>query len=1806
MKKIKQVLASLLAVLIIFSSSAYALTPPPGYVEGSDAGGSISTDVDVNVSGSEPGSSGEDPDQGNQGGGGSEEGNSGNTGDNGDGGNGGNGDNGNGGEGGDQGSGDETDLYAYAVYYYFDDSVEVQRGKGKVGTEIPYSMETPKTYANHNWILSKFEVSKFVSEYEDLNNCYIWYTLDDVDGDGNKNPDGIPDKDQGKDDWWKDFLYGYKVDYNYRNEKETLPPVKVTGQGTVGSAIPYSAPSMTYYGTSNYRLESLEVNSNIITTNEKDNYVNVNYVEVDLNDPNAPKFDEVKDQFFVTFDPDNDTKITMVTVNAGDKVSKPVPNPEKVGYKFLHWVDMSTGSEFNFETEIDGNKALKAVYEIEEGTVEYSVYYLKENLNASSEEEEEDFEDKSNLDTKYIVADVEKYTATKDQFVSVTPEQNKYDGFRYNSASSVTSGVAIDPNENSGKGLELFLVYDRNNVIVTIDEDNGNPTRQETIPYGTTIDRPETPVKDGFDFDGWTVDGASFSFSSPVTRDITIKATWVEPLRDANYIVKHYQQDVRGPGYTLVENETEYLIERENKTVRAEPKNFTGFHENTEHKDRKEYGRTSADTVLELVLYYDREVYTVTVDKGDGSEPEEKQVRYGDTIDKPDTPSKEGEVFNGWVDENDEPFDFDKPITEDKEVKPSWVPEEKEPELYDYTVNYHFDSAVDTKTGKALENENIPYSTDQFKVYNDNNYVYVNKVAKSETVTTNAENNVVDVYYELDNIGKDGVKDGSDGIPDKYQVTVYYKAVNGSVSKSNAVITKVNNLGEKSVDGIAKLTLNDIPTATADYGYYQGTWDKEPTEGLEVTDGETFTITFIHQPTSGEKPEPGEDGESYAYTINYHYDNMVDVVEGTGLEGEQIPYVTYTAVTYKGNNYAYESKNAKSELVTNNPKNNVVDVYYSLDNIGNGGPDGIPDKYQITVYFRAINGIVTKSSVTLVKVDGSGNRSETGTAKLSAGDIPMTAANEGYEKGTWDREPTIGLVVNDNDTFTITYVAKDGTGDKDDDKDKEYQFYAYTINYHYSTEIETIKGVSIEGEKIPYVTYSSVVYKGNNYVYISTDAKSEVITKDADKNVVDVYYDLDNIGKYGSDGIPDSYQVTVYYKGINGTVSKTSVVVTKLDVSGKPSATGIAKLSSSDIPTTKGNEGYENGTWDTEPVVGLEVNNGDTFTITYTRSSDEEKDLYSYVINYHYDDVIDTVKGEGEEGDKIPYTTETSKVYKNNHYVYVSKTAKSETITKNVDNNVVDVYYELDNIGASGSDGIADKYQVTIYFKVVNGTVSKNSAVITKVDDKGNPSETGVAKLAATDIPTAKANEGYRDGTWDKEPVVGLEVKNGDTFTITYVKDQTLEDKDKDKDKNSEYDYVISYHYGSSIETVKGTGKEGTKIPYTTESSKTFKGNNYTYVGKIVKSETITTNSADNTVDVYYEIDNIGKNGPDGISDKYQVTVYFRAVNGTVSKSYAVITKVDKNGDYSESGTARLKSADIPTTSARTGYYRGSWDVKPVAGLAVEDGDTFTITYVRQSSSSSSSSTTRPSTPSTKPSGSTSTGSNDNLTDIKDENVALDQTAQLDMENHISYINGFDDGTVRPNSNITRAEVAQIIFNLLTTDYRDYYWTLSNNLSDVSVGAWYNEAISTISKAGIITGYPEGTYKPNNNITRAEFATIISRFFTTSVDTTSKFSDVAGHWAESNINKVVSAGWVTGYPDGTYRPDQYITRAEAVAVFNRVLERSVTSDHMLSNMKTWPDNADKNVWYYNDIQEATNAHKYEFTANEEIWTEIVK
>lgn len=637
-----------------------------------------------------------------------------------------------------------------------------------------------------------------------------------------------------------------------------------------------------------------------------------------------------------------------------------------------------------------------------------------------------------------------------------------------------------------------------------------------------------------------------------------------------------------------------------------------------------------------------------------------------------------------------------------------------------------------------------------------------------------------------------------------------------------------------------------------------------------------------------------------------------------------------------------------------------------------------------------------------------------------------------------------------------------------------------------------------------------------------------------DEGVIKVYYAKDENG----DKIPDKYQATVTFKVVNGSWNDGSTNDQKCTVTlyEKNATTGVWTLRSEvdrtiNVPTVmKPATGYveNSGAWNDKAITDGKVVVAADATYTYTFNAMNQ---YTVTVNYLIENTTTQLKSSysttvshGAAYDvtaQVPATLTYGE--KNDNYVKVSSDAETGNAFGNV---IINVYYALDNWkdadqtededdkdSLTGGDGIPDKYQAVVTYKVVGGTWKDG-----KTDDqvqvftlKTKNKETGVwedanpAPVLGETIPTGMISSYSRTASqsWDKDITKDTKVTESVTYTYTFTKKSS-----GGGGGSSSTHYYISL---KKVDAQDGEALSGAKF------------------GLYLDGKQIATATSDRNGIVRFSMG---------------------------SSNYRSLT--DKSNLYCQELTAP------------EGYKLSN------EKIAVSKKDVST----------------------------SSSTSDKNAKTVK--NSRSKTPSMLNGEDHFAYIVGYPDKTVHPQSSITRAEVATIFFRLLTEETRTANATKTNKYADVSSDKWYNQAVSTLSAMGIIKGDSRGNFNPNAPITRAEFAAIAARFDKTEDVAAASFGDVAMHWAKPEISVAANNGWINGYTDGTFHPDSKITRAEAMAMINRVLQRLPESKaDLLDGMIQWSDNADTSKWYYLAVQEATNSHYYELKANQhEKWTKL--
>lgn len=553
---------------------------------------------------------------------------------------------------------------------------------------------------------------------------------------------------------------------------------------------------------------------------------------------------------------------------------------------------------------------------------------------------------------------------------------------------------------------------------------------------------------------------------------------------------------------------------------------------------------------------------------------------------------------------------------------------------------------------------------------------------------------------------------------------------------------------------------------------------------------------------------------------------------------------------------------------------------------------------------------------------------------------------------------------------------------------------------------------------------------------------------------------------------------------------------------------------------------------------------------TITIDTDNQVINLNYYKNVTLTAKSDTVTYDGQPHDGSPYSCEALGLLPG-HMVTVEYTCEPQT-------NVGEHDIELNNAKIVDADGkdVTALYQITYNYGKL--TITKRNVTLTSAD-ASKPYD----GMALTNKNVTVGGNGFADGEGATYNVTGSQTEVGESANaFTY----TLNNNTK------ESNYNITKHEGK----LKITAADS--VAYKVEHYKQNLDGSYNNTPNDIDSLSGTAGTLTAAAAKDYPgftpgtvtQEKIKSDGTTTIKIQYTRTPYTLTIN-----------YVYRDGSKAAESHIEtiLYGKDYSVTSPKISGYTA--DKLVVSGTMPADNRTVTVTYTKNGGHH----------PRPKP-----------TVEIED-----DDALGLNTTDHFAYIVGYGNGEVRPQNNITRAEVATIFFRLLTDDVRDENLTKTNRYSDVAATSWYNTAVSTLSSMGIITGYPDGTFRPNAAITRAEFAAIAARFDNDGDKTAAKFSDIATHWAKDEISIAYNNGWINGYPNGTFGPQRDITRAETMTLVNRVLNRQPeTEDDLLPNMVTWTDNADKNAWYYLAVQEATNSHYYKFKTNSkyEKWTEL--
>ena len=996
-----------------------------------------------------------------------------------------------------------------------------------------------------------------------------------------------------------------------------------------------------------------------------------------------------------------------------------------------------------------------------------------------------------------------------------------------------------------------------------------------------------------------------------------------------------------------------------------------------------------------------------------------------------------------------------------------------------------------------------------------------------------------------------------------------------------------------------------VTSGTVDYkqvingaGVYQQATDKLATENKTVLYWVTSTgerVDVSSQMTKNLTIRPVLKGDTYTVTYtggatnsdahSYWYNTKSKVQEYSGEKTDKF------LCWVDGNNQKYHPGDeilmtANVTLTARFSGNNQSPTKYTVTYHSNFGTDQTYPGDSIENYKQFFTKTYTETGLPSQNgYDFTGWNTQSdggGTSFAAGGPAFMNGANDNDLYAQWSQKAP---------TYTLTYNANGGHFASEATTTTKEEMIAATGDHdlNYTDEYTPTHAQTSEGKNVIFLGWST---KKQEKVFSKDDVAdaertaSSIITKVNIQNPTTTVYAVWSLDE-NNNNIPDIFEATVTYKIENGywfrsedgeNIDKNdkNVTITLYEKSGHIWQKIDAKLGDT-IPTVhKGEEGYTAQGWykDSETdTVNIEAATPVTGNVTYTFKYTNASIPTTYTVVLHLENGAYTTVPDGYT------TTSTSGVYQ---YTVTEPTtiikpdtttlsrsgydfqgwslSKTDSQTLIEENETFTALY----VKQSGSTGNYDKIDLYAVWKKVDPVkwdVSR-SKTATPLTKNSNGDWTTTVTLKLPTVSKTEANSTETEVPPDPITAISEGSKVEDTigkkFTLVGIGDSALEN-------------------GSFTMTVGGKEITGVVINgHTVNFGEPNSDGSYPYtVDYALTNNTFTWNinedvDADTEVTLSYKLKLTNPEtaaGTHGVEDLNGDGI----VDGTESTTNTTVVAADAL--YTNESATMVPKDSNGNTGAELTF------PKPSVSYKISSGN----------------------------SGSHSGGSR----------------PSLNTKDHYGYIIGYPvdyytgqpttDQTkkpVRPEGKITRAEVATIYFRMLTDESRTKFWSQSSGYSDVKTGDWFNNAVSTLSNAGIIAGYEDGSFRPNGYITRAEFATIAARFFDVTYSGKDLFPDISGHWAKDYINQAANKGFVNGYEDGTFKPDRNITRAEAVTLVNRTLDRHPDKNHFTKDMLVWPDNMDQTKWYYADMQEATNSHTYQMKENSdktkyENWTKTL-
>ena len=1299
-----------------------------------------------------------------------------------------------------------------------------------------------------------------------------------------------------------------------------------------------------------------------------------------------------------------------------------------------------------------------------------------------------------------------------------------------------------------------------------LNEGDKTPYYSQIIKNNESLDVPATPEKEGYKFDGWYNGDEPFTtFGTPIS--VTADSTDVNLY--AKFVPVCYVYFMDGTGSDARIIATEMLTPEGSLSSEDFDRAALLVPVGAEQavigwtKDDEQVGEVSYVEGGSIYLYpIIANGHWITFDSKGGSYVEPQFVT--DTTKKPTPPAKPGYDFAGWYtnEETNNEFEFGNILSNNLTLYAKWTPNNR----VSYTVIHWWENANDD--GYSFHESKTEYgkvgATTSVSAERYNGFTA--QTINQETIAGDGST-IVNVYYK------------------RNVYTVKFYSYSSWVSRSeeytNLRITAKYgaNISDKwpTYDGSSTWSTND----SKNEGPYQVNLQTMPLNGDKFygpkTERGSETAYYYVEVL------PGEASDKTYNRVGYKLHHK-DTSPGKGYtitEEDKYPITGFNFKTFEADRtwsgkYAYD--NAKFYYTRNS-----YDIVYV-----NTGAKGNDNKHTVSYKFEVSIADAGNYKPTTVP-EGKEGYVFAGWYADPTGETPydfnktMPAQNiTVYAK--W-KAPTFTVTVHDSDKkvlTTISNVPLRGTISKDamptDDVTlaEGDTFLGWTYEdgtpFNFNTAItQDIELYARVGNKTGY----SVTYNYKNGSNLVTDpskyAKGAFATvfdgpDTAPANQVFLGWTTKNDGSkkveyYPNSSIEITGNVTLY--AVYGDTAETVTVTyhsnfgstdSKRTTNAMPNngKFSVADYSALDLPDRTG---YEFIGWSTKSgEQEVEFEKDDDARADKNGSNDLYAQWKSIQIT---DKITVTIKGntstvtyDGTEKSVTGYTVERS----DNRYTENDFTFSGTALAKGTDAGTYQMGLKPENFENKN----ANFSKVT--FVVTDGSLTITKRDVTLTSASASKPYDGTA-LTSKNVTVG--GNGFADGEGATYNVTGSQTEVGksdneftyelnantkaNNYNITMYKGElVITAADSVAYKVEHYKQNLDGSYNDTPNDIDPLS--GTAGTLTAAAAKDYPG----FTPGTVTQEKIKSDGT-TTVEIQYT------------RNSYTLTINYVYRDGSKAAESHIETI--------------LYGKDYSVTSPKISGYTA--DKLVVSGTMPADNRTVTVTYTKNGGHH----------PRPKP-----------TVEIED-----DDALGLNTTDHFAYIVGYGNGEVRPQNNITRAEVATIFFRLLTDDVRDENLTKTNRYSDVAATSWYNTAVSTLSSMGIITGYPDGTFRPNAAITRAEFAAIAARFDNDGDKTAAKFSDIATHWAKDEISIAYNNGWITGYPDGTFGPQRDITRAETMTLVNRVLNRQPeTEDDLLPNMTVWTDNANPKAWYYLAVQEATNSHYYEFKTNSqyEKWTEL--